>query len=156
MDQRDAAIRLAALKGIIDLATAEQKRIKALGVFDPKDRKSAVLEDGTDIGTISCVPAGEGFVVEDAGAFLKWVKANGRPEDVVTVEKVTPDAERRILAEVETLGVLPDGVGYVIGDPVVRVSATKDQKRAFAEAISRGTLGAAAFLELEGRDGVRT
>jgi hypothetical protein len=164
MSVKDAVIRAAVVKTIKDQVTAEYVRAtEALTEhLDPGDRKGVILEDGTNIATVSysqARPPAGAWTVTDPDALIAWAREH--QPDAVREEKVVIAAS---LAEwftaAENLqgivqssgGEVPDGVGWVEseGSPgSVSVRQTDAQKAAAIAALSRGVIDARSVLELE-------
>lgn len=142
MSARQRALELACLKAVKDRLTALDTETKAAlmdGDLDPGDRKSAVLPDGTDVGTVSVAKGRAAKLkVVDERAFLAWVKKN-RPTAIV--EAVRSSDQDDLLAKAEESGELPDGVD--LGDPgapYVSVRQSKEQAEALVAAWRAGTV----------------
>ena len=163
MSARTAALRLAALYALKDAITTayNEARKEAEDELDPSDRKSAVLPNGANIGTISYTKGSFTAKVTDPDLLLGWVKDNA-PGEVVTVETVRESYVKALLGRVKdsdgaaydakTGEVIP-GVEFVHGDPYVKTAQTAEQREAFIAAWQRGevpgvSLGAALTPEL--------
>lgn len=153
MSAREAAVRLAALKAIKDRVdeayTAARKA--ALASMDPGDRKSARLDDGTDIGTVSVTKPTAKLKARvcDEKAFLAWVEQT-RPDEVVSTVRSSYRARvlKRIedagdVVDVETGEIYADGVelGMEEAEPYARCAPqTEAQVAAVAAAFADGRL----------------
>lgn len=150
MSAREAALRLAALKALKDRVddAYTSARKAALAAMDPGDRKSAVLDDGTDIGTVSVTKPKLRAAVVDERAFLAWVKAEAPGE---IVESVRETYRRHILGRVERYGnvvdtetgeILADGVELRPSEPYATCRQSDAQAAAVAAAYAAGGLEA--------------
>ena len=153
---REVAVQLALIKTVEKRVSAAFTATKAvaLKVLDATDRKSAVLDDGTKIGTISVKEGAESTYVSDPAAFLAWVKAN-RPDEVVTTESVRSSYRAAVIARAkEADGVLFDpetgeqipGLARSKGDPVVSVLVTDKHLENVAAALADGRLSLAGVI----------
>jgi hypothetical protein len=144
MSERDAVIRVAALKALYDKVREAYNaaRADALDALSPGDRLHAALPDGADIGTVTVVDGRTTAKVVNPAALLEWVKVNA-PDEVEQVPRVRESYVGALLARCENVdgaamhgktGELLPGVVFETGDPYTRVTQTHDQLAAFAEA----------------------
>lgn len=105
----EVAVELSLIKAMKDaLAVAEKKAKAELQEVIARGTAYATVPNLGEVGTVVVTAdvAGTWQVVNEA-AFLAWVKEH-RPGAIV--ESVRESDKKVILAEVEKLGVLPDGV----------------------------------------------
>jgi hypothetical protein len=149
-DARQAAIRVAALKALLDKVKAayDQARADAVAALSPGDRMHAALPDGADIGTVSVTPGRTTAKVNNPAALLEWVRVNA-PDEVETVARVRESYLGALLARCENVdgaamhaktGELLPGVRFETGDPYARVTQTHDQLKTFTTALWAGGL----------------
>lgn len=155
---REAVVLLAVFKALSDRIKEQDRDVRAdaADLLDPGDRKSAVLEDGTDVGTVSMSKPKARVTVTDDRAFLAWVQANAPSE----IQSVVGEAYRKgLLARVEVTdegvvdpktGEIVDGLGSKMGDPSISVRQTEDQREAVAAAWRDGRLRKALDRALAG------
>ena len=156
---REVARDLALIKTVEKRIAAVNSATKAvaLKVLDTGDKKHAVLDDGTKIGTISVKEGATSTYVADPDAFLAWVKAN-HPDEVVKTESVRSSYRAAVIAKAkEADGVLfdPDtgeqipGLARSHGDPVVSVLVTEKHQENVAAALADGRLSLASVIQRE-------
>jgi hypothetical protein len=165
MTERDAVIRVAALKALYDKVRQayNDARQDALNSLQPGDRLHAALPDGVDIGTVSVVDGKTTAKVTNPAALLEWVKVNA-PDEVETVARVRESYVGALLARCENVdgaamhaktGELLPGVRFETGDPYTRVTQTEEQQAAFTSALWAGELAdflpASVYPELEAK-----
>jgi hypothetical protein len=149
-DARQAAIRVAALKALLDKVKAayDQARADAVAALSPGDRLHAALPDGADIGTVTVVDGKTTAKVVYPESLLEWVKVNA-PDEVETVARVRESYLGALLARCENVdgaamhaktGELLPGVRFGTGEPYARVTQTADQLAAFVAAWAGGDL----------------
>lgn len=113
MNARELAVRLAQVKFVKDITTAEEARVKTAlaSVLDPGDRKTATL-DGADVGTVTYSKSStvSRLVVVDEAALIKWLTKH-QPDALVTrvADWWVPEAT----AAVEAGGEIPPGTDYL-------------------------------------------
>jgi hypothetical protein len=155
-DPREVAVRLAALKALLDRVkdAYNAARAEAADTLEPGDRLGATLTDGANIGTVTVVEGRTTAKVTDPHALLAWVQTNA-PSEVETVPRVRESYVGALLSRCENVdgqamhaktGELLPGVRFETGDTYARVTATHDQQAAFVEAwrrreINFGVLG---------------
>jgi hypothetical protein len=143
MTEREAVIRVAALKALYDKVrdAYNAARADAVAALSPGDRLHAALPDGSDIGTVSVVDGKTTAKVVYPEALLAWVKVNA-PDEVETVARVRESYIGALLARCENVdgqamhaktGELLPGVRFETGEPYARVTQTHDQQAAFTE-----------------------
>jgi hypothetical protein len=148
MTERDAVIRVAALKALYDKVREayNQARADAVAALSPGDRLHAALPDGSDIGTVSVVDGKTTAKVTNPAALLEWVKVNA-PDEVESVPRVRESFVGALLARCENVdgaamhaktGELLPGVAFTVGDSYARVTRTDDQQAAFVDAWREG------------------
>lgn len=146
---RNTARTAAVLKALSDLSAEAYKRAKAdvAEHLDVGDRKTATLEDGTKIGTVSYSDGRKTPRVYGDTAFLDYVRQHYPGEIVQTVRPsfiktllesgtVTDTGE---LCD-STTGELIPGVEVRNGDPYISVRQDNAAVRAIAAAWQRGEL----------------
>jgi hypothetical protein len=152
MTERDAVIRVAALKALYDKVREayNQARTDAVDALSPGDRLHAALPDGSDIGTVTVVDGRTSAKVTNPVALLEWVQANA-PDEVEQVPRVRESYLGALLSRCENVdgaamhaktGELLPGVRFETGEPYARVTQTADQQAAFVEAWLAGELTA--------------
>lgn len=136
---RDAALQAAVMKALGTIVKDVDDRVRrdVMTVLDPGDRKSAVLPDGTKVGTVSVTEGRQGWRVVDDRAFLEWVREH-RPHAIV--EQVRDSDKRAILDGIRKTGEVPDGVEPTQGAPYVTVRQSDDQAAAVVDAWRSGAL----------------
>jgi hypothetical protein len=143
-DARQAAVRVAALKALLDKVrdAYEQARADAGATLSVGDRLHAALPDGADIGTVSVTAGRTTAKVTNPAALLEWVRVNA-PDEVETVAVVRESYVGALLSRCENVdgaamhaktGELLPGVRFETSDPYTRVTQTHEQQAAFAEA----------------------
>lgn len=110
----EVAVELSLIKAMKDALAAAEKKAKAeLQEVIARGTAYATVPDLGEVGTVVVTADSAGtWAVENEAAFLAWVKEH-RPSAIV--EAVRDSDKKVILAEVEKLGVLPDGVGLSEG-----------------------------------------
>lgn len=152
-DARLAATR-AALGKFFEDRLKEARRIlnaEVMDALDAGDRKGAVLDDGTDVGTVSVTKGRTSLQITDSAAFMEWVRENS-PHNLFTpepVEQVRPAFTKALIAgakvidglivDTETGEVVP-GLAQKTGDPYVSVKISDDQLDAIYAALADGRL----------------
>jgi hypothetical protein len=155
MTERDAVIRVAALKALYDKVREayNQARADAVAELSPGDRLHAALPDGADVGTVTVVDGKTTAKVTNPAALLEWVQVNA-PDEVETVARVRESYVGALLARCENVdgaamhaktGELLPGVRFETGEPYARVTQTHDQLAAFEEAWIHGGVLAGAL-----------
>lgn len=138
----DDAARLGVLSEVQKKVAAAVKEAKqrVLAGNNVGDRKTAVLPDGTKLGSAN-VKQNVSVKVEDESAFLAWVKAT-HPSEVV--ETVRDSFRAKVLKEAKESGELPPGTGPEVGDPYVSYLGVKGADEIVAarwRELSSGLLG---------------
>ncbi|WP_311208767.1 MULTISPECIES: hypothetical protein [unclassified Aeromicrobium] len=151
MSARNAAVRAAIIKFLIDQLRAAETVVKAEVTehLDRGDRKHARLDDDTDVATVSVSdPKGTTKVV-GRETFLAWVEDN-YPTAIVTTKNVSPAWEKSFLDRLDVgdhgavdtdTGELVPGVERRVGDPTVSTRISPAQLAALAEAFRDGRIG---------------
>lgn len=164
MTPRELALRFALLKILTDeLKTA--KGVADCEVRDgwrPKDRITATLPGGDDVGTVTLASGKTTARLTDEAVYEEWVRAT-HPEAIETVPattRINPDFTDRIMAAARKLGVAIDaetgeevpGITVAAGDPYPMVKLTPEARGAVAAAWTHGNLAALlpGLLAIEG------
>lgn len=138
---RQVALKLAAIAAVKKHLTGVDNDAKAdlMEHLDAGDRKTAVLPDGTSIGTVSVSKPGDPqVVVTDSRKFLAWVKEH-RPTAII--EAVRESDQKSILEAALTDGEVPDGCDLTDGKAsYVSVRQTEEQRQAVVTAWRDGSL----------------
>lgn len=165
MSTRDTAttiLILTALKKEVDARlTAAKATAQTAGGFDrPGVRDIGLVGDDGQLGAVQVAKGATSAAITDEAAFLAWAQET-IPGDVetVTVTRVRPDVQARILAAVkgqhgawlnEATGelVVPDGVEQRTAPPTLRVTADPDISATVRAAVEAGVLDLRSVLEL--------
>lgn len=145
MNVRDLAVQAVVVKTIKDVVTTQEKATKdALAdLLDVKDRKSVVLADGTDVGTVTYTQGrtASAWKVTDPTALLGWARDH-QPDAVVEALAAWFTSPDNLSSLVQKSGEVPDGVEFVesTGDPYITVRQTPEQKDATLAALTAGSL----------------
>lgn len=149
MTPREAALQLAVLKIIIDGLTDTKKTTngEVAKEWEVKDRISAVLPDGTKIGTITLCAGRTSAKIDDEDAYLEWVLTT-HPEEIEQVVRVNPGFTARMLSFAKKSGTAVDpatgeevpGITITTGDPYVLPTLTEDAVDEVGRAWGDGSL----------------
>lgn len=145
----EVAIDLSFIKAMKDALSAAEKDAKAeLQDVLARGTAYATLPELGEVGTVVVVAdSGGTWQVENEALFLAWVKEH-RPGAIV--ESVRESDKKVILAEVEKLGVLPDGVGLSDGRAgYVTVKQTPDQRDTLVQAYRERLVGLPILLDTQ-------
>lgn len=121
---------------------------EVLASAQPEDRTSAVLPDGTKVGTVNLNNGRLSAKVTDREAFTAWVQAE-HPTEVVMTPAVRPAFEKRVLDQCKANKFPADANGDEVpgievsqGDPYPMVKVADDADGAVAAAYQAGELTA--------------
>lgn len=136
------AVQAVISKVLVDLATPVYNQIRS-GLRDEMtvgDRRTAMLDDGTEIGSVTHVHGREpelGILDEDA--FLEWVKAN-HPDWLE--QQVKPHFRQQAIEMAKRgLDEIPDGVGWKQpGRSYVKADSKPAQRALVLERLRSGEL----------------
>lgn len=141
-DVRGLAVQAVALRVLADKVTQRASEVRAAlaEALDPGDRKTAALDDGTKVGTVTYTSAAWSARVTDPKAFADWVAAHYPTEVEVTVRPAFRDAVLRASKQA-CVPMTPDGqldvpgVQVTKGDPYVAVRPDPAALPALVDAI---------------------
>ena len=163
MTPREMALRLALVKVLGD----ELKTAKAVtdgeirDEWRPKDRITATLPDGREVGTVTLTSGRKAARLSDEIAYEMWVRVV-HPDafETVTVTRVKPEFTERLMSAARKLGVAVDaetgeevpGITVAAGEPFPMVKLASDAREAVAEAWQSGELTelVSGLLAIEG------
>lgn len=144
-DTKLLSVRAVALRVLADrVKEAAERNKRALAqAMDVGDRKTAVLDDGTNVGAISYANGSRQVRVVDEHAFTEWVLAN-YPDEIVP--QVRASFRDSLFGRVRDAGAPVDpATGEVIpgveagrGDPYITVKPNPDHVSALVDAIRQG------------------
>jgi len=123
-----------------------------LAGLDEGDRKSAALEDGTKLGSVTKVAARKTPTVVDEGALARWVKKN-RPDEIVETVRISyrnvllGSAKTHGEAVDESTGEIVPGIEMREGNPYISYRAAEGAGAVIA---SRWQELIGGVLEIEG------
>lgn len=157
---KEAALRAAVLKALSKKVGAAEKAAKSIvqEELDPGDRKGAVLDDGTDIGTVSYTKGTAAKpLVADEREFTEWVLDHAPTEVIQTVRPAYRDSLLKRLQAADDNELVDPATGEIVpgvlqgsgGAPYVMVKQTTDQEQALAAAWVDGRLAGVLSLILD-------
>lgn len=135
-EQRDRAARAVVARVIADEVKATQDSLRASIEPDmrPRETVTAVLPDGTEIGTVGRARPAQRVRVTDRDALVTWV-AEHRPDEITRdvstafMAYLETSARRHGHAVDTTTGEVIPGIEVVTGNPAYRVTPS-DEGRA--------------------------
>lgn len=151
MTAHDTALRVALLKVLTEQLAAAKRTVgeEVAGSWRVKDRSTAVLPDGTEIGTVTLAEGRTAAKVSDDDAYLAWVLEN-HPEEIeqIAITRVNPDFTARTLSFARQHGEPVDpatgetvaGVVVQQGDPYPMAKLSPEAADLVAKAWQDGSL----------------
>lgn len=145
MTAHDDAARLALLKVIAD-RLKETKAVadgQVTAGWRPKDRATAVLPGGSEIGAVTLVSGRKTARMVDETAFTAWVERTHPGEmETVTITRPNPNFVHRLMSAAQQIGHPVDaatgeevpGIQVVQGDPYPMVKLAPDAAEVVAAA----------------------
>lgn len=151
MSAREDATRAALLKVIGEQLKAAKAGTdgQIAGTWRPKDRSTAVLPNGSEIGTVTLAAGRTTARLSDEAAFRAWVeKVHPDQMETVTITRPDPGFVARLMSAAQKLGHPVDaetgeevpGITVVQGDPHPMVKLDPDAAAVVAAAWQDGQL----------------
>lgn len=151
MSSHEQAARLAVLKVLAEQMKAAKTSADSAvtGSWRPKDRTTAVLPTGDEIGTVTLASGRKTARLSDEAAFLAWVKATHPDEmETVTITRPNPQFVARLMSAAQKLGHPVDaatgeevpGITVVEGEPCPVVKLSPDAAEIVAKRWQSGGL----------------
>lgn len=146
-DIRGLAVQSIALAELGKRVKERADRVKRelAEALDPGDRKTAALDDGTVVGSISYVKGRKSARVSNEAALTAWVAAN-HPDEIV--QQIRPAYRAALLELAKTNGVAADpttgeivpGIEFDVTDPYLSAKPDPAGLPALIDAMRAGQL----------------